>query len=66
MVQTVTYNDDTVLTAQSQRDFKEPFVVLVRVAKNIGLEINKEKTKYLVATRKAGLRPQGIRLREVC
>jgi len=46
-VQLLAYADDTDIIARSQTALKEAFLSLERAAGEMGLKINKEKTKYL-------------------
>ena len=48
MAQCAAYADDVELFTRTERDLEETFVVSDRETKKVGLEINKEKTKYLL------------------
>uniref|UniRef100_A0A0K8SN56 Reverse transcriptase domain-containing protein n=1 Tax=Lygus hesperus TaxID=30085 RepID=A0A0K8SN56_LYGHE len=50
-VQILAYADDIDIIGRSQRDVKEAFLVLNREAKKMGLEVNAQKTKYMIAGR---------------
>jgi sorting nexin-29 len=47
LVRLLAYADDTDIIARSQTALKEAFLSLERTAREMGLKINEEKTKYL-------------------
>lgn len=65
-VQLVAYADDIDIVARSVRHLEEPFTALRMEAANLGLEVNVDKTKYMVATASTPLStaPQTIQLGE--
>ena len=57
VVQCIAYADDVVLIAQTERTF----IVLEREPKKVGLELNQDKTEYMLVSRRKGVRLLGIR-----
>jgi thermostable 8-oxoguanine DNA glycosylase len=51
MTQCIAYTDDTVLLGRSVNYLKETLEELKQGAKKVGLEINQDKTKYMIMTR---------------
>lgn len=47
----IAYTDDVVIIAENQESLKKSTRELIRIAKEIGLNINEEKTKYLILSR---------------
>ena len=56
-IQLLAYADDLDIIARSTRTLKEAFIKLQRTAKDIGLQINQEKTKYMEVNIKHGKTP---------
>uniref|UniRef100_T1HB62 Reverse transcriptase domain-containing protein n=1 Tax=Rhodnius prolixus TaxID=13249 RepID=T1HB62_RHOPR len=52
MVQIVAYADDVTILARSPQELKLAFLQLDVATKEFGLEVNSEKTKYMVNTRR--------------
>jgi len=48
----VAYADDLLITTENEESLKQSTKELIRERKEIGLNINKEKTKYLILSRK--------------
>jgi hypothetical protein len=51
-VQVLAYADDLDIIGRSKRDVEETFIKLNNEAQQMGLNINKEKTKYMEITAK--------------
>ncbi len=49
--QLLVYTDDIALSARRLTDLKKFFIKLEKVAKEVGLQVNEEKTNYLVVSR---------------
>ena len=52
-VQLLGYADDIDIIGRSQRAIIEAFTVIEEQAKRVGLEVNEDKTKYMLSTNKA-------------
>jgi hypothetical protein len=58
------YADDIVITAITKKALIETFIALEREAKQAGLIINIDKTKYMVYTRKQNMNVSNLRIAE--
>jgi hypothetical protein len=56
----LTYAYDIVLIGKSEIEIRKLFVEMENIARNFGLQINQEKTKYLVVERKNSLKKNKI------
>jgi len=50
------YADDTVLGGKNEIEIRQLFVEMESAARKLGLQINQEKTKYMIVERKNTLR----------
>jgi len=51
-VNNICYADDTVLIADNLEDLRDMFGTVGECSKNMGLNINTKKTKFMIITRK--------------
>ena len=54
------YADDIVLIGKNEREIRKRFVEIENIARNFGLQINQEKTKYMIVERKNSLKQNKI------
>jgi hypothetical protein len=58
------YADDIVIMPRTKKALIETFIVLEREAKQAGLIINGDSTKYMVCTRKQNMNVSNLRIAE--
>jgi hypothetical protein len=56
------YADDIVITARIKKALIETFIAFKREAKQAGLTINGDKTKYMICTRKQNMNVSNLRI----
>ena len=54
------YADDIVLIGKDEIEISKPFVEMENIARKFGLQINQEKTKYMIVERKNSLKKNKI------
>jgi hypothetical protein len=54
------YADDIVLLGENELEIRQSFVEMEKAARNLGLQINQEKTKCLIVERKKSLKQNKI------
>jgi hypothetical protein len=56
----LTYADDIVLIGKNEIEIRKLFVEMENIARKLGLQINQEKTKYVIVERKYSLKKNKI------
>ena len=54
------YADDIVLLGKNEIEIRKLFVEMENIARKLGLQINQEKTKYMIVVRKYSLKQNKI------
>ena len=54
------YADDIVLIGKDEIEISKPFVEMENIARKFGLQLNQEKTKYMIVERKNSLKKNKI------
>lgn len=64
MTQINGYADDIVIVSRSKNELKSVFLVLENQAKKMGLEVNVQKTKYMIVTKRTNIQLQDLEINE--
>ena len=54
------YADDNALIVKNETEIRQHFVEMENIARKLGLQINQEKTKYMIVKRKNSLKQNKI------
>jgi hypothetical protein len=54
------YVDDIALIGKNEIEIRKLFIEMENIARNFGLQINREKTKYMIVERKNSLKKNKI------